>query len=466
MLLDRGGRVCVDLWPLVQAVPPTDGVEPELFVFDGHGQDGALLIATPSGFEHHDPTARDWVATHVIAEIKTKMRMREQIRVAAHEWQDRARPDGLLWRGDALADLERWARHTTGATVLDDLEASFVAASRRAGRRSRWIRRALVVLAAAAVLAGLEYWADTQAQHAQDQATLAQQQARMAQQEVTQAEAEQGRQAFLHDESSEAQLHLAEAYRRGDHSPGMNFMLSLSLQSRLAEQARFTATAGRMWSAAFSPDGRQIVTTDDQSAQVWDAQTYRRLFTLRHGDTVYQAVYSNDGTRIITAGGDGAVKIWDAANGSLVRVLTHDGKRLRYAAVAMSHGGRLVAAIDMTGSLACVWDSGIGAQLAELRNDASELPSLAFSLDDRWLATTGGDDARVFDTTTWAKALTIAGPRIQSLSFDPTGPRLATGTAGGDAAIWSIPSGARVRHLREVGEPIDAVAFSPNGEMA
>jgi hypothetical protein len=199
MLLDRGGRVCVDLWPLVQAVPPTDGAEPELFVFDGHGQDGALLVAAPSEFEHHDAITRDWVATHVIAEIKTKTRMREQIRVAAHEWQDRARPDGLLWRGDALADLERWLRHTTGAAVLDDLEASFVAASRLAGWRSRWIRRSLVVAAAMIAPAAIKYHAVLEA--------------RTAQQMIAQAEVGEGRQALLHDDSAEARLHLAQAHR-------------------------------------------------------------------------------------------------------------------------------------------------------------------------------------------------------------------------------------------------------------
>jgi hypothetical protein len=33
---------------------------------------------------------------------------------------------------------------------------------------------------------------------------------------VTQAEVEEGRQALLHDDTAEAQLHLSEAYRRGD----------------------------------------------------------------------------------------------------------------------------------------------------------------------------------------------------------------------------------------------------------
>ncbi len=69
--------------------------------------------------------------------------------------------------------------------------------------------------------------------------------------------------------------------------------------------------AGRMWSATFSPDGQQIVTTDDRAAQVWDAQTHQLLHTLLHGDTVYDAQYLAGGTRIVTASGVGAVRVWD-----------------------------------------------------------------------------------------------------------------------------------------------------------
>jgi WD40 repeat protein/serine/threonine protein kinase len=449
MLLDRSGRVCVDLWPLVQAVPPTDGAEPELFLFDGHGHHGALLIAAPSCRQRHDATARDWVATRVVAEIQTKTRMRDQIRVAARQWQDRARPAGLLWRGDALADLERWMRQTPRAAVLDDLEASFVAASRRAGRRTRWSRRLLA--AALVTLVAVAYHAALQT--------------RTAEQIATQADVEQGSQALLHDEFAEAQLHLAAAYRRGDHSPGTAFMLERALQPLRAEEARFAATAGHMWSAVFSPDGRQLVTTDDACARIWDAETHALRFTLPHGDTVYHAAYSADGTWLLTAGGDGVVKIWDAASGACLRELTHEGKPLRYYAAAISADGKLVAAIDMVGAVADVWDAASGGLLAELRNDASGFPSIAFSSAGTWLATSGGNDVRVFDTGTWSQALTIAGPRVRALSFDPTGPQLATGSAAGDASIWEVPSGTRTRHLREVGEPITAIAFSPDGQL-
>jgi len=231
---------------------------------------------------------------------------------------------------------------------------------------------------------------------------------RMAEQLAEQAEVEQGRQALLHDELGEAQQHLTDAYRRGDHSPPVVFMLARALQSLLAERARFTAAAGHMWSATFSPDGQQIVTTDDACARIWDARTYRLLFTLPQHGTVYEARYSSDGRRLVTASGDDSVTIWDSASGVRMRELRRDGRLRGYFDAVISGDGKLVAAIDTKGAVAHVWDADTGIPLAELRNDASEFPTIAFSADGRWLATSGGDDVRVFDTQTWTQVLTIA----------------------------------------------------------
>jgi hypothetical protein len=224
----------------------------------------------------------------------------------------------------------------------------------------------------------------------------AEQRTRMAEQLVTQAKVEAGRQALLHGEFAEAQLDLGEAYRRGDHSQEVAFMLDRATQPLRAEQARFASVSGRVWSAAFSPDGGRIVTTDDACAQVWDSQTSRLLFTLPHGNEVYQAVYSIDGATLVTVTAD-LVRISDAASGTLVRELTQkrrDGKPPDYFVVALSPDGKLVAAIDAAGEVAHVWDVGTSAALAELRNDGSGFPALAFSADGRWLATSGGDDVR------------------------------------------------------------------------
>jgi WD40 repeat protein len=239
-------------------------------------------------------------------------------------------------------------------------------------------------------------------------------------------------------------------------------MLARAMEPRLAERARFASTFGRMWWAAFSPDGRQIVTTDDHAAQIWDARTHALLFTLPHGCEVYQALYSADGKRLVTIA-ETMVRIWDASNGTLIRNLKEKlGEPTDYFRGAISLDGTHVAAIDASGATVHVWDAESSALIAELRLRAAEFPRLAFDANG-WLAATGGDEARVYDPRTWTPVITIPGP-IHSLALDGHG-HIATGAGNGDVTLWAVPSGARIHHLRQLAESVDAVAFSPNGQF-
>ena len=76
-------------------------------------------------------------------------------------------------------------------------------------------------------------------------------------------------------------------------------------------------------SAVFSPDGRRVVTAggDDGTARIWDARSGASLAVLDHTDEVESAVFSPDGTRVVTAGGTGTARIWDAASGTSLAVL-------------------------------------------------------------------------------------------------------------------------------------------------
>ena len=412
------------------------------------------------------PEARHASAPELAAEFRTVLRVqpREQLRSAAQQWQDRARPQSLLWGRDVLADVERWTHRAPG--TLSELECSFVVASQRRTRRIRWVRRALAVLAVAGGFGVLQYRSAMQADLAEQRSRLAEQQTRAAQQlaeaRFTQAELEQGRAALLHGEP-EAQGHLTEAYQR-DPSPSTAFMLARALQPRLMEQARFASTHGRMHWAAFSPDGTQIVTADDRDAQVWDGRTYRLLRTLRHGYKVNHAEYISGGAILVTAG-EAMVRLWDATSGALLRELKATpggGGPVTYYRAAISGDGKLVAAIDENGAVVDVWNVATGALVTELRDRGGDFPGLAFG-PDGWLATTNGDRLRVFDARTWAQVLTLP-ERVHGLAFDARS-HLVTGTATGDVAIWNLPSGARLQHLRTSGESVDAVAFSPDGEL-
>jgi WD40 repeat protein/serine/threonine protein kinase len=376
-----------------------------------------------------------------------------QIQSLAQRWHERGRSPDLLARGATLLELRRSVQSPGVAAKLSKLDDSFITLSLQRARRARWVLGATVAFIA---MVGLLVRADGQR--------------RTAYQDATESEVERGQQALLHGELSEAVDHLEQAYQRGEQSPGVKFMLARALQPRTSEIAHFTSgDDGRMWSAMFTADGRRVLTTDDKSAKMWDAESSQLLFTMNHGDTVYRAVFSKDDSRIITAGGDGTVRIWNAATGAPLHELAHRGpdkKRWRYSVVATS--SRFVAAIDMMGKVAHVWDAETGsfiAELNELADDVSERAMLAFSPDGRWLVTSGGDDVRVFDTTTWLRVGAMAGPRVRSLSFDPTGSRLVVGTYDGVASIWEIPSGALVRRLRDSGASVDVVAFSRDGAL-
>jgi WD40 repeat protein/serine/threonine protein kinase len=432
------------------------------------------------------PDARHASALELAAELRAVLRAepREQLRVSALQWHDRGRPAALLWHDDLLAALEQWMQRSARTGPLTALELAFVDASKERAldelqareRRAKRVRRAAGAAAVTAILLvffGFQVLAAWRTQRAQLDTQQAQLETRLAQQRerdaqrlasatATVAELEQGRAALLHDEMEDAQRHLSAAWQRGDHSSTTAFMLARALQPRLAELARFSAISRRMWWTAWSPDGQRIVTTDDGGVQIWDAHRYRLLFRMP-SDSVYSAAYSADSTRLLTAGLDG-VYVWNAATGALVRELRRSGQRLRFQLVAVSPDGRRAAVVDGTGAVTDLWDIDTGAQVTELHNDAAGTPSLAFSPDGRWLATSGGDRIQIVDTTSW-QPVSIPVRRVLSLSFDPTGPRIAIATAGGGASVWMLPSGALTHHLRELGEPIDQIAWSPDGRL-
>lgn len=422
------------------------------------------------------PLDRYRTALEFVAELRAALRTgeRAQLLSAAQHWQSKGCAPGLLWGGDVLADFKHLTSQAAAAS-LSKLECSFIANSHRRAHRLTWAKR---TIASALVLATMGFGvlyavhrAEVAEEHARAAQQLAEEQAqaarRTAEADHLRDVLEKGRSALLHHEPG-AEEDLAEAFRLAP-TWSTGFMLSKAVQPGLVEQARLPATKGGTWSAAFSPDGAQLVTSDGASAQVWDVASHRRLLLLAHADVVYQAIYSADGTQIVTACGDGAVRVWSSETGALIRELRRD-LVTRYFAVVMAPDGRFIAAIDLKGRVADVWfrdandwNTSRVDPFVSLANDASEFPSIALSVDGQRLATSGGNDVRVFSTRAWSRELTIRDPQVYGLAWDPSGRRLLTGTSKGKVTLWDVPSGRVGLQLDRFALAVDAVAFSPDG---
>ena len=85
--------------------------------------------------------------------------------------------------------------------------------------------------------------------------------------------------------------------------------------------------------------------TPSGEAQVWDVKTAKQLFTLKHESTLYDASFSPDGERIVTASQDNSARIWDAETGKSLTPPLKPGVNVRNAAVAQavfSRNGRYI----------------------------------------------------------------------------------------------------------------------------
>lgn len=214
----------------------------------------------------------------------------------------------------------------------------------------------------------------------------------------------------------------------------------------------------------FSRDGRWIATASaDGTAQVWDASTGDpRTPELRHSNSVRSVVFSRDGSLVATGSDDQTARVWEAQTGRLVVSLKHSDV---VGDVEFSPDGSRLVTISDDGLR--LWNTKSGANLLFRKGHDSVLLGFQWSPDgSRWVTAAGDRTARLWDAHTGEVLHTWPHEAdVHTALFSPDGQRVVTASDDRSARVWDARTGAPGTSPLRHGSPLRYAEFSPDGLM-
>ena len=295
---------------------------------------------------------------------------------------------------------------------------------------------------------------------------------------ATQAEITIARQAFREDVSKNtAQLAVFQdrdsEFYSAIFSPDGKQILTTSpretvklwdRQGKILTRLKPEAVGESFKRAIFSPDGQQILTARDNIAKLWDQQGNLLSVLQGHGhdDTITRVEFSSNGQYILTNGSRGTVRLWNR-QGNLLIKLEMGNKDATFSLdskyIFGISGPKTVHVWDLQGNL-----------LTTIQGDENAINSAVLSPDGQRILTTAGwrgdNTARLWDRS--GNLLTVfRGHEAQvfTAKFSPDGQQVLTSSADKTDRLWDRQGNliAILRHgyeYRVAGPPI----FSPDGQ--
>ena len=182
--------------------------------------------------------------------------------------------------------------------------------------------------------------------------------------------------------------------------------------------------------------------------------------------TLQQAIFSPDGSMIVSTSNNGICTVWDVKSGAIVQTLTPANAKTYFlpAVFSIDNEKVLTGALD---SVVQLWDIKTGAEIRRYEGSTKGIFRVEFNHDGTRIAASSDDgNARIWDAATGALLHTLKGHTgpVFTASFSPDGTRLATSGRDTTIRIWDVETGQQIEVFRSVPRFVRDLNFSPDGQ--
>jgi WD40 repeat protein len=244
-------------------------------------------------------------------------------------------------------------------------------------------------------------------------------------------------------------------FQEAEHESDLEDQKPLWLRAQYGPNAR----------CSLSPNGKYVLLVDQSEVQVLDATTGGASSEPIRQANVYRAIFSPDGSRIVTCGPDNLAHIFDVATGrEIIPPLRHEAE---VETIAFSRAGDRLATGSPDGH-ARIWDATTGKLLQSVRYTQGIL-SAEFTPDGKTILTVGrspDDQAHLWNIATGKPLMVFGTGQVNCAALSADGKKIVTGEHDGFdrmACLWDVQTGKLLARSERLPGEVMFVALSPDG---